>query len=58
MEVEKQYYTVQDIMKIIGCSRCTAYSIIKKCNEELKELGKITINGKVNIKYFHSKIEV
>lgn len=57
METEKQYFTAKDVMQVLGVGRSTAYSIIKQCNKELKELGKITIRGKVNAKYLLSRIE-
>lgn len=58
MSVEKQYYNVNDVMEAIGVSSSVAYNIIRQLNEELHAMGKITVRGKVNAKYFISKIEV
>ena len=58
MQEEKQFLTADDVMKIAGCGKVTAYRLINKCNDELKKMGKFTLNGKVNAKYFMSRFEV
>ena len=40
----------------LGVSKSYAYKLIQKLNQELKELGCITIRGRVDRKYFHDHI--
>lgn len=53
---EVVFYTVKDVMAIIGKCRSTAYQVIKEINKELEEQGFITFNGRVNKKAFHERI--
>lgn len=53
---EIQFYTVNDVMQMLGVKQTKAYEIIRRMNDELEEMGKLTINGKANKKYFDEKI--
>lgn len=53
---EIQFYTVNDVMQMLGVKQTKAYEIIRRMNDELEEMGKLTITGKVNKKYFDKKI--
>lgn len=44
-----------DIMKILGCSRNKAYTLIRELNFELEKEGYYVIQGKVNRKKFEDK---
>ncbi len=55
---EIQFYTVNDVMQMLGVKQTKAYEIIRKMNDELEEMGKLTINGKVNKKYFDEKVYI
>lgn len=44
------------VANFMGTSIPTAYKIIRKLNDELKSAGYLTISGKVNKKYFETKI--
>ena len=46
------YFTVYEIMEMLGVSRGHAYKIVKKLNEELASKGYIVVAGKVPKKYF------
>lgn len=46
------YYTVKEIMEMLGISKGHAYKIIKRLNEELENKGFIVISGRVPKKYF------
>ena len=50
------FLTVDDVAAYCRIAKPTAYKLIKKLNDELKEKGKITISGKVDKKYFESRI--
>lgn len=39
--------TAQDVADALGCSVGKAYKVIKSINDELKEMGYITVAGKL-----------
>lgn len=47
------FYTVVDVMNILGVSRGKAYKIMKELNEELQEKGYIVIAGKIPKQFFN-----
>ena len=49
------FYTVQDVMNILGVKQSKAYREIRKLNNELKADGYITIAGKVPVKKFNER---
>ncbi|MBO4999191.1 MAG: DNA-binding protein [Lachnospira sp.] len=49
------YYNAVDIAEMLNVSKATAYSIIRKLNEELNSKGYITLQGKVAKVYFDEK---
>jgi hypothetical protein len=49
------FYTVQDVMNILGVKQSKAYREIRKLNNELKADGYITIAGKVPAKKFNER---
>lgn len=53
---DKRFLSVDDVTKIMECSKSAAYTIIKKLNAELEEKQYITIHGKINAKYFFERI--
>ncbi|WP_243447578.1 transcriptional regulator [Clostridium tetani] len=54
-EMKSSFYKVNDIKEILGISESKAYKVIQQLNRELKEMGYITIAGRVPIKYFKEK---
>ena len=57
MEEEKKWLNVDDVVSITGVSKSMAYLIMRRCNQELKKEGKITVQGKVSAKKFFEMIE-
>lgn len=55
-ENRRLFYTVDDVRRILGVSKPTAYREIKKLNDELHSKGFITISGKVPRKYFEERL--
>lgn len=53
-----EVYKVQDVMKIMSCSKSVAYRIMREINEELKAKGKIIVAGRVNKKIFEERVGV
>lgn len=51
----KIYYNANDIVEMLNVSRATAYSIIRKLNDELQSKGYLTLQGKVAKVYFDEK---
>lgn len=47
------YYTVDDVIKMLGVSKSVAYRIIRELNEDLKASGYIIIAGRVPKKWLH-----
>lgn len=54
--LEIQFYTVDEVMTMLGVGKTKAYEIIRELNQELKEMGKLTVIGKINKKYFDEKV--
>lgn len=50
------FVTVHEVSEVLGVSRSSAYRIISQLNKELKSQGYLTINGKINKKYFYERI--
>lgn len=53
---EAKFLKATDVAQLLQVSETTAYRIIKKLNDELKEQGKIVIAGKISRKYFEEKV--
>lgn len=56
MNDEKMFLNANDVSKYMSISVPMAYKIIRKLNNELEANGYITIAGKVNKRFFESKI--
>lgn len=53
--MSKQYMTAKDIAEVIGMSESYAHKVIRELNAELKEMGYLTVPGKVSRAYFNEK---
>ena len=51
----KRFYTVIDVMAMLGVKESKAYKVMQGLNKELQARGYITISGKVPVKYFDEK---
>jgi hypothetical protein len=49
------FYTVKDVMNILGVKEAKAYREIRKLNEELAAEGYITVAGKIPVKRFNER---
>lgn len=50
------YYTVDDVMVILGCKRTKAQDVIRELNDELVEKGyRKWPKGKISKKYFNER---
>lgn len=50
--VEQQFMRVEEVAQALGISQSYAYKVVQRLNAELKNLGFVTIAGRVNRKYF------
>lgn len=48
----KALLSAADIAEMLGISKSKAYQIIRKGNEELKDMRKLVIAGKLPVSYF------
>ena len=58
-EVKASYYTVDDVMTILGCKRTKAQDVIRELNDELADKGfKRRKQGTVSQKYFNERFYI
>lgn len=50
------FMTADEVAREMNVSKAYAYKIIQRLNSELKEMGYLTIPGKVNRKFFLKKV--
>lgn len=55
-EGKSQFYRVGDVAEMLEVSKPKAYTVIADLNKELKEMGKITIAGRINKRFFDEKL--
>lgn len=53
-----QFYSVDDVVAILGVSRPKAYAIMRELNMELVAKGFIVVSGKVSARYFNEKLYI
>jgi hypothetical protein len=51
----KNFMQAKDVMEVLGVSQNKAYVIIRELNNELAKDGYMTVQGKVNRKYFYKR---
>ncbi len=52
---ETGFLRVEQVMEEMQISKQTAYKIIRKLNDELADMGYITVQGRVNADYFYER---
>lgn len=50
------FMRVDEVAKELGVSKSYAYKVVKKLNGELKNMGYLTVAGRVSKKYFMEKV--
>ena len=53
MQTEKLFMRVEEVAKVMEVSVAYAYKIIRQMNEELKKTGCITLQGRIDRKFFY-----
>lgn len=56
--MKKIFYRAKDIKEILGICENKAYQIIRDLNEELREKGFLTQQGRVNVEYFNERFNI
>ena len=56
MAEKQSFMRVDEVAQELGVSKSYAYKIVQKLNAELKNLGYLTISGRVNRKFFYEKL--
>lgn len=58
MAEEKYMLTAGEVAKLLDVKIGKAYQLIRQWNAELEAMGKLTIRGKINRKFFERKLEI
>ena len=53
---ERRFMNVEEVAQELGISKSCAYKIVRELNHELKQLGYLTVAGRVNTDYFQKKV--
>ena len=53
--MSNSFISVTDVAAELDVSKSYAYKIVQRLNKELKEMGYLTVSGKVSKKYFTEK---
>lgn len=53
--MDKSFLCAEDVAKELGVSKSYAYKVVQRLNAELKEMGYLTISGRVSRRYFVEK---
>lgn len=53
---ERRFMNVEEVAQELGISKSCAYKIVRELNQELKQLGYLTVAGRVNTDYFQRKV--
>jgi len=54
--MSESFITVDEVAEELGISKSYAYKIIRKLNSELKDMGYLTITGRISKRYFTEKL--
>jgi DNA-binding IclR family transcriptional regulator len=52
----KSFMRVDDVARELSISKSYAYKIVQRLNSELRELGYLTISGRISKEYFMKKV--
>ena len=55
-KVERQFIGAKEVAEILGVAEGKAYAVIRGLNQELKEKGYITVQGKVSRVFFQERV--
>ena len=53
---KKNFMTVDEVAQELCVSKSYAYKVVRELNAELKQLGYLTVTGRVNANFFRKKL--
>lgn len=53
---QKTFMTVDEVAAELNVSKSYAYKVVRELNEEMRQLGYLTVTGRVNTNYFRNKL--
>ena len=56
--MNKAFYDVKDVMKILNYKKDASYKVIRDLNKELKEKGSVIRQGIINRRYFNERFGI
>lgn len=54
--MEKNFMTVEEVAEELKVSKSYAYKVVRELNAEMRELGYLTISGRVNTSFFRKQL--
>ena len=54
--MDNRFLRVEEVARYMDISVPTAYKVIRRLNDELREMGYLTISGRVSRVYFEKKL--
>lgn len=54
--MKKNFMTVEEVAEELKVSKSYAYKVVRELNAEMRELGYLTISGRVNTSFFRKKL--
>lgn len=52
----KNFMTVEKVAQELNVSKSYAYKVVRELNTEMRELGYLTVSGRVNTNFFRKKL--
>ena len=53
--MEKLFLSAEEVAEVMGISTAYAYKVIQRMNKELKKKGFITMQGRIDRKFFYDQ---
>lgn len=54
--VGQNFMTVEEVAQELRVSKSKAYEVVRNLNRELREMGYLTVAGRINTTFFHKKV--
>lgn len=52
----KNFMTVEEVANELNVSKSYAYKVVRELNAQMRELGYLTVTGRVNTNFFRKKL--
>lgn len=53
---DRNFMTVEEVAQELNVSKSYAYKVVRELNAEMRELGYLTVTGRVNTNFFRKKL--